>query len=94
MALVRWKLDQLLKEHGLRPREVESEALRLGYGLGRNTIYRLLREDGPMNVNRNTLATLIASLRSLTDQPIVVEDLLEYGSVETRDIVGGGEHAA
>ena len=78
MGIIKWKLQEVLQQHNLRPRDVETEAIRLGYTFGRNTIYRLLKEDGPVNVNRETLAVLIAALRSLTKQPIKVEDILEY----------------
>lgn len=73
-----WKLQAYLDERGIKPRTVENEAITLGYSFGRNMIYRLLRDDGPVNVNRDTLAALIAALRSLTGRKVKVQDLLEY----------------
>ena len=78
VGVIKWKFPEVLQHHNLRPRDVETEAIKLGYTFGRNTIYRLLKEDGPVNVNRDSLAAVIASLRSLTKQPIKVQDILEY----------------
>jgi hypothetical protein len=78
MGTVKWKLQEVLQHHNIRPRDVETEAIRLGYNFGKNTIYRLLKDDGPINVNRETLSVLIAALRSLTKQQVEVEDILEY----------------
>lgn len=73
-----WKLESYLKEQNLRPRDVENEAIRLGHAFGRNSIYRLLRDDGPENLSRTTLAVLIESLQSLTKRKVKLSDLVEY----------------
>jgi len=78
MGTIVWKLAETLRRYDLRPRDVETEAIRLGYGIGRNTIYRVLKAGGPANVNRATLAALLAGLRSLTGEAIAVADILEY----------------
>ncbi len=78
MGRVVWKLRAYLGERNIKPRAVENEAIELGYSFGRNMIYRLLRDDGPVNVNRDTLAALIGALRSLTGRKVKVQDLLEY----------------
>lgn len=77
---VDWVLPGFLEMHGLKPRAVEAEALRLGYPLGRNTIYRLLEEDGPKNINRDTLAAVLGALSSLTGRQVTACDLLEMVS--------------
>lgn len=78
MGKIRWKLKSYLEEKGIRPRELENEAIRLGYNFGRNSIYRLLRDDGPENFSRTTLAVLVESLRSLTRRKVKLSDLIDY----------------
>ena len=78
MGLIRWKLEKYLEEHGIKALAVEQEAQRLGHTFGKNSIYRLLRDDGPENINRRTLVVLIETLRSLTRRKVKVSDLLEY----------------
>jgi hypothetical protein len=73
MDNTRWKLREYLEAHNLTALTVETEA-----GLGQNSIYRLLKADGPALVNRATFSSLIAALRTLTGQPVTVTDLLEY----------------
>lgn len=77
MIRINWKLARYLETHDIRPRDVENEAIRAGFQFGRNTIYRLLRDDGPTNFNRDTLAAVIASLRAITGQTVTADDLLE-----------------
>jgi len=78
VAEITWKLKTYLRTHDIKPRQVENEVIRLGYEFGRNTIYRLLSGEGPANVNRGTLAKIIAALRSITGEQVQVSDLLEY----------------
>ena len=78
MAHIKWKLRRYLETNNITPRDVETEAIRLGFQFGRNTIYRLQRDDGPSSFNRDTLTALIAALRSLTGRKVNVQDLLEY----------------
>lgn len=77
MFKITWKLGGYLQTHQLRPRDVETEAIRSGFQFGRNTIYRLLRNDGPKSYDKDTLTALIVSLRNLTGQPVTPNDLLE-----------------
>lgn len=83
-----WKLRPYLRAHGLRARDVENEAIRLGHQLGRNTIYRVLQGDGPTNFNRDTLVAIIAALRSLTGKKVMVGDLLEYVEMDVPEVLG------
>ena len=78
MGKIRWKLRSYLEERGIKPRDVETEAIRLGHTFGRNSIYRLLRDDGPDNLSRKTLAVLVETLRSLTKRKVKLSDLIEY----------------
>jgi hypothetical protein len=77
MFKITWKLGGYLQTHHLRPRDVETEAIRSGFQFGRNTIYRLLRNEGPKSYDKDTLTALIVSLRNLTGQPVTPNDLLE-----------------
>ena len=78
MGRITWKLKRFIEGHNLKARQVETEAIRLGYTFGRNTIYRLLKDEGPVNINRDSLTAVIAALRSLTGRKVKVGDLLEY----------------
>ncbi len=78
MGKIRWKLESYLSERGIKPLEVEKEAIRLGHTFGRNSIYRLLRDDGPDNLNRTTLAVLIDTLRALTRRKVKLSDIVDY----------------
>lgn len=78
MARIVWQLPQLLDHHGLKPRQVETEAIRLGFPLGHNTIYRLVQESGPSRIDLGTLLALIEALRSLIGAQVTVSDILEY----------------
>lgn len=78
MGTIRWKLRDYLDERGVKPLEVEKEAIRLGHTFGRNSIYRLLRDDGPDNLSRKTLAVLVEALRSLTKRKVRLSDLVDY----------------
>lgn len=73
-----WRLRDLMDDHGLKPLDVEREALRLGYPFGKNVIYRLATPHGPARIDRSSLAALVAALRSLTGLDLDVCDLLEY----------------
>lgn len=78
-----WKLKQVIRQNKLKPRAIENRAIELGYEFGRNTIYRLLgHEEGPKNINRDSLTAIIHALRDLTNKPIKVEDLIEYTEEE------------
>lgn len=77
-----WRLGALLAKHGVTPLQVEREAVRLGLDFGKNTIYRLLREDGPQRIDRDTLVSLVSALRSLTKENITVDSLLRFKVVD------------
>lgn len=81
MVKVSWKLAGYLQAHQLQPQDVEKAAIRLGQPLGKNTIYRVLRGDGPSRIDRNTLSALVAALGELTRHKVEPGDLLEF--VET-----------
>lgn len=83
MGTIVWKLDSYLQEHGIKPLTLEQEAKRLGYTFGKNSIYRLVRDDGPDNLSRKTLVVLIETLKSLTKRKVKLSDLIEYE--ESRD---------
>jgi DNA-binding Xre family transcriptional regulator len=70
---IRWKLREYIEEHNLSALSVEVKA-----GIGRNSIYRLTRADGPRLIDRQTLAKVICALRELTGSSVEVSDLLEY----------------
>ncbi len=78
MGKITWKLKTYLQENNIKPREVENHAIDMGYTFGRNTIYRLLRDDGPDNLSRETLAKLIEVLRSITKRKTKLLDLIDY----------------
>lgn len=73
-----WKLSNLLDELEVTGLQVEREAIKLGFEFGKNTIYRLLKDDGPKLVDRRSLAAVIAALRSLSGKEIEVEHIIEY----------------
>lgn len=78
MIKVSWKLADYLEAHKLRPQDVENAAIRLGQPLGKNTIYRVLRGEGPSRIDRNTLSAIVAALRELTRSKVEPGDLLEF----------------
>ena len=78
VGTIRWKLKDYLQEHNIKPREVENHARETGKPFGRNNIYRLLRDDGPDNLNRTTLAVLIDTLRALTRRKVKLSDIVDY----------------
>lgn len=78
MVKVAWKLADYLEAHHLRPQDVERAAIRLGQPLGKNTIYRVLRGEGPSRIDRNTLSAIVAALGALTHQQVQPGDLLEF----------------
>lgn len=73
MAMVVWKLKEFMDEHKLSPKTVEKAA-----EIGENSIYRVLRGNGVMLVDRRTLAAIIRGLRKLTGKSVEVADLLVY----------------
>lgn len=78
MAELVWHLRDLMKRYDIAPLDIEREAIRLGYNIGKNVIYRLATHDGPQRFDRSSLLAIVAALRSLTKKPIQVGDLLEY----------------
>lgn len=78
MAELKWKLKEFMDEQGIAPLEIEREAIRLGYDIGKNVIYRLATVEGPQRFDRGSLVAIISALRSLTSRPIKIADLLEY----------------
>ena len=78
MGAVAWKLVTLMKQYGLRPLDIEREAIRLGYPMGKNVIYRLVSEDGPQRIDRATLTAIVAAIRSLAKADVGVGDVLVF----------------
>lgn len=78
MSKIVWQLPELLSSNGLKARQVEDEAIRLGYKFGRNSIYRLNAGNGPTRYDQGSLVAILASLRSLTKHAYDVCDLLKY----------------
>ncbi len=77
MQRLTWKLGTFLETHNIKPRQVENEAIRAGFNFGRNTIYRLLRGDGPDRYDKETLTALLVTLGKITGEPVSPNDLLE-----------------
>jgi DNA-binding Xre family transcriptional regulator len=69
---IKWKLRTVLERL-----EVKPFALANTIGMASPQMYKLLRGDGPQNVNRETLSRLIAGLNEL-GHSVAVSDLLEY----------------
>lgn len=69
-----------MEELGVSPVMVEQRAKQLGQPFGKNNIYRLLRKDGPDNLNRATLTALLETLHSFRRgrHKIKISDLIEY----------------
>lgn len=76
---IRWKLREYIEQHNLSALSVELKA-----GIGRNSIYRLTRSDGPRLIDRETLDKVIRALRELTGSTVEVSDLLEYSDDQDR----------
>jgi hypothetical protein len=75
---VEWKLKSVMEKHGIKPLDIEREAIRLGYDIGKNVVYRVATERGPQRIDRSTLEALLGALRSLTGTPVNVSDLIVY----------------
>jgi predicted transcriptional regulator len=73
LKMVDWKLRSQIEALELNPHQVAVAA-----GIHPPSFYRLIRDDGAKNVSRETLSRIISALRSLTDKPVSVCDLLEY----------------
>jgi DNA-binding Xre family transcriptional regulator len=71
--MVVWKLKDLLAAHDIAPYRLARES-----GMHAPSVYRMLRGTGTKAVTRETLATIISALRTLTGKSISVCDLLEY----------------
>lgn len=69
---VRWKVKQYLEAHNLTPYRLMKES-----GLAQGTVYRLVNGD-TQNLNASTLDATIKALRTLTDEPVDIPDVLEY----------------
>ena len=78
MGAIAWKLVTLMRQYGLRPLDIEREAIRLGYPIGKNVIYRIATEDGPQRIDRTTLTAIVAAIRSLTNSGLGVGDVLVF----------------
>lgn len=74
MAVV-WKLRSFLKEHRVTPNAL-AEYVR--GKLSKTAIYNLVSDKPPTGVHFETLDVLISALTSLTDQPVSLQDLMEY----------------
>ncbi|WP_075834952.1 helix-turn-helix domain-containing protein [Deinococcus marmoris] len=75
MAAVRWRLSDVLEEHG-----ITAYALAKAGGIDRmGTVYRIARRGHePSRIDLPTLARIVTGLRQLTGQEIQISDILEY----------------
>ena len=78
MGAIAWKLVALMRQYGLRPLDIEREATKLGYPMGKNVIYRVATEEGPQRIDRATLTAIVAAIRSLTKVAVEVNDIVSY----------------
>ena len=79
MTSIKLKLKELLEELRIKPLTVEQAARQdLGYKLGENSIYRILKTDSPKQINLESLTAIIHTLRHLTGREVSISDLLEY----------------
>ena len=78
MGRIVWKLKGFMLRHDIKPLDIEREAIRLGYDIGKNVIYRVATDEGPQRIDRDTLAAVIGSLRSLSGRGVRVGDIVEY----------------
>jgi len=72
MPTVEWKLKEYLAEKKIPALQVEERA-----GMGRNTIYRIMRGNGVKLIDRQNLGRIISALSELTGQPVALTDVLE-----------------
>ena len=70
MGQVRWKLRELMLEHGLSIKQVNDAA-----GFGGKTLYRTLNAT---QFDTRKLASLLDGLYSLTSKRFTMNDLFEY----------------
>ena len=75
---IRWKLKAFMDERGIKPLDVEREAIRLGYDIGKNVIYRVATAGGPKRIDRTTLVAVIAALRSITNESVEIDDVMQF----------------
>lgn len=70
---IKWKLKDALVARSITP-----HALAVHIGMQPANMYRLLRGDGPHNIDRVVLSRIIHGLRFLSSDPkINVQDILE-----------------
>ena len=69
---VKWKIKELLREHGITPYRLMKDT-----GLSQGTAYRLANNDFN-SVNADIIDVVVKALRKLTGKPVDVADLLEY----------------
>jgi Cro/C1-type HTH DNA-binding domain len=81
MGAIHWRLRELIQALDISALRVEQEAHRLGYRLGKNAIYRLLRRP-PERVAMTTVAALLDALQSLTGASLTVADLMEFAPIQ------------
>jgi DNA-binding Xre family transcriptional regulator len=72
---VRWKVQSLLRLHGLSTYRLWKES-----GLAMGTVYRLARGE-TTSLNVETLDRVMEALLRLTGKPVALGDLLEYESL-------------
>jgi DNA-binding Xre family transcriptional regulator len=72
--MLRWRIRQYLKAHGLSAYDLDRT---LGRKLSPRTIYALARNE-PTQIRLETLDKLLGALEALTGKPVGLSDLLEY----------------
>jgi hypothetical protein len=73
-----WKLKETMEEFGLKPLDLEREAIRAGLPVGKNVMYRVATADGPQRIDRSTLAAVVVALRRLTGAAIGIDAVMMY----------------
>jgi putative transcriptional regulator len=70
--MIRWKLAELMARHGIRPKDLATEM-----DCTRDAVSNLRKRTMP-RLSEDTWNNLIRSLRSLSGEEIMPNDLFEY----------------
>ena len=78
MGRIVWKLKETMEKHGIKPLDLEREAIRAGVPVGKNVLYRVVTAHGPQRIDRSTLTAVVVALRRLTGTQIGLEAVMVY----------------